>query len=102
MAIAASEAPADRDERQRIARVLIGIAHAAAVEIKRVIEQRTVAVWRRSHLLQEFREQLDVVRVDPGDLGDVLGIVAVMRDRVVLFGARRSADRSAGSARGRS
>ena len=72
--------------RQRIARVLIRIAHAAAVEDQRVIEQRAVAVGRRVQLLQELGEQLDVVGVDLGDLGDVLRVVAVVRDRMVLLG----------------
>ena len=89
-----SDAPADCDDGQRVTRVLIRIAHPAAIEEKRVIEERSVAVWSCVQLFQEFAEQGAVVRVDLGNLGDVLWIVAVMRDRMVLLGRRRAAGRS--------
>jgi hypothetical protein len=67
-------------ERQRIAVVLIGFAHAAAVEEQRVVEERTVAVGRVSSACRgNLAKELDVVGVDLHHFGDVRRIVAVVR-----------------------
>ena len=66
--------------------VQVAVAHAAAVEDCRVIEQRAVPVWSRLQLLQEMPEQLHVVRVDLLLLGDEDRIVAMVRHRMVLLG----------------
>ena len=63
-----------------------GIAHAAAVQVERMVEQRAVAFRRGLQLLQELREQRDVELIDLGHLGDLLRIVAVMRQRMMRIG----------------
>src|SRR5215203_5422434 len=67
------------DDRQVRVIVNVGISHAAAEQIERVIEQRSIAIWRRLELLDEIREQRHVVRVDLGELHQLLRIVGVMR-----------------------
>ena len=49
----------------------VPVAHPAAVDDERVIEERTVAVRRRLQSLEEFREERHVIGVQlrvPGDL----------------------------------
>ena len=77
----------------------VAVAHAAAVEDQRVIEQRAVAVRRGLQLLEEVGEQLRVIGVDPGLLRDQLRVVAVMRHGVVLLGHADASRRCASSAR---
>src|SRR5262249_32599142 len=60
-----------------------GIAHAAAVQVDRVIEERAIAIGCGLHPLKEFGKQLDVVGVDLGDLCYLHGVVAVMANRVM-------------------
>ena len=64
----------------------VGVAHAAAVEVERVIEQRAVAVRRGFQLCEELGEQRDVELVDLRHLGDFLRIVAVVGKRVMRIG----------------
>ena len=77
---------ARHQQRQRIAGVLVRIAHAAAVHQHRVVEQRAVAVGRGLQPIEEPPEQLDVIGVDARHLLDVLRVVAVVRHGVVLLG----------------
>src|SRR5689334_19980399 len=49
-----ADAAAGHDKRQRIGTVHVRVAHAAAVEHHRVIEQRAVAIRRRRELLQKL------------------------------------------------
>ena len=77
---------ADQQDRQVVVRVQVAVAHAAAVEEHRVIEQVAVAVRGRLQLLEEDREQVEVVHVDLGFLRDLLGDVVVVRHRVMAVG----------------
>src|SRR5688572_11592910 len=74
------------DDRQVRVIVDVGISHAAAEQIERVIEQRAVAIWRRLELLDQIREQRHMVRVDLGELHQLLRIVGVMRHRMMRLG----------------
>ena len=73
-------------QRQIHVRVDVRVAEPGAVEQQRVIEQRAVAVGRRSQLLEERREQLRLIGVHLGELRDLLRIVAVVREPVVRLG----------------
>ena len=55
---------ADDEVRQREVIVRVAVAHVAAVEQHRVVEQRAVAVGRVLQLLQELAELRDVVGLD--------------------------------------
>src|SRR5438094_387137 len=83
--MAFADAAANGEDRQRIAGVLVRVAHAAAIEDERVVEERTVAVRRVLQRVEELREELDVVRIDLHDFRDVRRVVAVVRDGVVLL-----------------
>ena len=61
----------------------VRVAHAAAVEIERVVQQVAIALRHRRQLLQEVVEQRDVELVDLRQLRHLLGVVAVVRRRVV-------------------
>ena len=73
----------DGQDRQVVVRVLVAVAHAAAVEEQRVIEQGAVAVRRGFQPIEEAREQPQVVGVDLGLLGHLLGDAVVVRHRVM-------------------
>src|SRR5437867_8808540 len=66
-----ARAAADQQDRQVVVRVLVPVAHAAAVEERRVIQEVAVAVGRRPEPLEEAGEELQMVRVDLGFLGDL-------------------------------
>ena len=51
-----------------------------------MVEQRAVAVGRRLEPVQEVPEQRRVVRVDAGQLVELVGVVLVVRRRVVRLG----------------
>ena len=68
-------------ELQRI--VGVAVPHAGAVEDHHLVEERGVAVLGRAELLEEAREDPHVQGVDPGQLLDLLGTVAVVRHGVV-------------------
>src|SRR5262245_25796023 len=70
-------APQD-DHRQIFVAVQIAVAEAAAIDDHAMIEQRAVAFSNRFQLPDEVGELFDVVAVDPGDLLDQVGKVAVM------------------------
>ena len=85
-ALEARASPAGHHDRQVRVIVDVGIAHAAAQQIERVVEQRAVAIGRRLQLLDQIREQRHVVRVDLGELDQLLGIVHVVRHRMMRLG----------------
>src|SRR5882672_10870163 len=58
--------------------VQAGIAHAAAVQIDGVIEERAVAIRSRLHPLEELRKQRHMEHVDLRDLRELYRIVTVM------------------------
>ena len=78
----AGAAAGDHDRQVGVV-VHVRVAHAAAVQVERMVQQRAVAVRRRGQLLQEVAEQRDVVLVDLGDHGELRRIVPVVRRRVV-------------------
>ncbi len=82
MPVALNAAAGDED-RQVLVVVEARVAHAAAVENQRVVEQRAVAVRSVAHPLEEVREQRHMELVDLRELQDLLWIVAVVADRVV-------------------
>ena len=85
-ALQLAAAAADHDVRQRVVIVRVAVAHVAAVEQHRVIQQRAVAVLRRVELRQELAEQADVERLNARQHLELLGLVLVVRDRMVPFG----------------
>src|SRR5262249_34697526 len=81
-----SGAAAGDDDRQVDVIVDVRIAHTAAVEHHRVVEQRAAAVRRRLQLLEVVGGQRDVEGVDLRHPRDLLRIVAVVRQRVMRVG----------------
>ncbi len=71
---------------KQIRRVHVPVPHAAAVEQKRVIEQRSVAILGRLQSLDELREEREVIRVHFRVHFDRRRPVAVVRDRMVRLG----------------
>src|SRR5690242_15106186 len=61
----------------------VGIAHAAAIKVHGMIQQRTGAIRRRLHLSDEIGEQLHMKRIDLGNLGKHFRITAAVRCRVM-------------------
>lgn len=66
--------------------VQVAVAHAAAIHDEAVVEQGAVAIRRGLQLLQEVRQQLDVIRIDFGLFRDKFRIVAMMRNGMMLVG----------------
>ena len=66
--------------------VAVTVADRAAVDDHRVVEQRAVAVGGGPELLDEVSEQLQVVRVDAGDLLHELRVAAMVGERMVRVG----------------
>src|SRR5436190_14271318 len=64
-------------------RVQVRVTERAAVQERRVIEQRAVAFWRRLELAQERREQLRLIRVELRVALDVLRLLLMVRHRVM-------------------
>ena len=64
----------------------VSIAHAGPIDHRHVIEERTIAVRSRPQLLQELREQGEVIGVDRGQLRELRRIIVVVRERVVGLG----------------
>src|SRR6185503_19840566 len=61
---------ADHDVRLRVVVVSIAVAHVRSVHEDRMIEQRSLTVWRLRHLLDEARKLLEVPGLDLGQLLD--------------------------------
>src|SRR2546425_12891511 len=85
-ALQAGRSAAGNQDRKVLVTVQAGIAHAAAVQIDRVIEERAVTVGSRPHLLEEIRKQRDMEAVDLGNLRDLFRIVAMMARWMVRIG----------------
>ena len=77
----AAGAPGQHD-RQRIMVVRVAVAHAAAVEDQRVIQQRAVAVRQLCELVEEVREQARVIAVQHREARLVVLVVGMMREDV--------------------
>ena len=82
---------ADQHRRRVAPIVRVAIAHPAAPVEQRVIQQSPVAVLRLLQLLHELGQLDDLIGADLRVLGELLGLVAMVRDAVVRFGdtARR-------------
>src|SRR4029453_9627537 len=80
-----AQATADEYQRQSVWSVNVSVTHTAAVSDHRVVEQRAVAVGRRTQLFDELRKELDVKQVDLRVRGDLFRIASVMR-YVVMAG----------------
>ena len=68
-----------KDQRHALVIVDVRIAHRAAVHHHRMIQQIAVAIRGVLQLLQEVRQQADVIAVELREFGDLGGIFAVMR-----------------------
>lgn len=66
------------DDRQVHVVVNVGIAHTAAVENHRMIQQRSVAIRRLLQLLQVVCEKRNVERIDLRHLRLLLRITAIV------------------------
>src|SRR5215831_6508000 len=74
-------AGAARDQQRNVERrVAVAVAHAAAEENHRVVEQRTIARRGAGETLEEATEQLDLPGVDLDQTGELLRLVAMVRD----------------------
>ena len=82
----AAWATARDQDRQVYVIVDIRIAHAAAIENHRMIEQRTVAVPRGLQFFQVVGKQRNMERIDLCHLGELLRIAAVVRQRMMRLG----------------
>src|SRR5262245_47926131 len=72
MTMTLADAAADADYRQRIAGVRVRVAHPAAVDDQRVVEQRAVAIGRGLQFVDKLREQRGVIGIDLHVLRDLL------------------------------
>src|SRR6266850_3075619 len=77
---------ANHDYRQVVVSMRIGISHAAAKEVDRVVQQRTFTVGRGPQLLQEVSEERYMVRINLRQLCELPRVVPVMRHRVMGLG----------------
>ncbi len=57
----------------------VRIAHAAAVQKKRMIKQRPIAIGGLAEFLQKAGKQRDVELINLGHLGNLFFVIAVMR-----------------------
>ena len=69
----------DQDDGTLLVTVQVRVAHIAALVDQDVIQDRAVPVGDVPQPLAEVRQVLHVIPVDLGVVGDVLGIVAVVR-----------------------
>ena len=70
---------AGEEQRAALVVVHVRVAHRRAVDDQRVVEQVAVAVRRVLQLLEEVRQQADVVLVDLRELDDAILALAVVR-----------------------
>src|SRR5215831_8624101 len=68
-------------EREMIMRV--AIAHVAAVQNHRMVEQRTISITGRPHFLDELRKQSDVIGLDLDVLIHLVRAILMVRYRMV-------------------
>src|ERR1017187_10389880 len=81
----AGRAAGDEDRQVRMV-VEVGVAHAAAVEVERMVQERAISLGRCLQLREELGKQRHVELVDLGHPRDLLGVVPVVRERVVRVG----------------
>src|SRR5215212_5707853 len=81
-----SGGPAANDDWQINMVMNIWIAHAAAVQVERVVEQGATRLRRGLELLKKFCEQRYVELIDLGHLCNFFRIVIVMGQRVMRIG----------------
>src|SRR6185436_4209225 len=74
---------ADDGERQVEVSVQVRVTKRAAIQEHRVVEQRAVAFRSRRELAQERREQIRLIRVELRVALDVLGLLLMVRHRVM-------------------
>src|SRR4051812_30757956 len=79
---AGSSATRDEDREVHVI-VNVGVAHAAAIEVQRVVEQRAVPFRRRFQFFEKVRKERDVERVDLRHPRNLFRVVAMMRERMV-------------------
>ena len=72
----------DNRRRQRIVIVHVAVAHVAAENNDRMIQQRAIAVGRFLELRQELCEDFGVIGLNLDQRGHSLRIILVMRRRV--------------------
>src|SRR5258708_2487999 len=73
---------AGQENRHALVVVNIAVAHGAAIQNHRMVQQIAVTVRRVLQLLQEVRQQADMVAVEFGELRDFRRILLVMRARM--------------------
>ena len=78
--------PTRHQQGQVLVIVNARVAHAAAVDVNRMIEERSIAIRSSLHFLQELGEQRNVEGVDLGDLRHLLGIIPMVAGGMVGFG----------------
>ena len=86
VALHAAVCATHQNSRWVAAIVLVAVAHAAAPVEQRVVEQIAVGILGRLQLVEELAELHDLIGAQLGVLGQLLGVVAVMRDAVVRLG----------------
>ena len=80
-------ASAPRHQDRKVQRVVrIAVTHAGAVDDRRMVQQGTIAIGRRSQLVEELCEQADVIGIDLDQLRKTCRVVLMMRNRVVRIG----------------
>ena len=82
---------ADQHVRHVVVQVLVGVAHVAAVENQRMIEQRAVAVLGLRQLVDKVRQHLHVILVD---LRELRRFASDLRRDATRRGSPTSAPRS--------
>src|SRR5438105_4439181 len=78
-----ARAAAHEQRRQRAMRMAVAVADAAAEKNDRMVEQRSIAILRRSQLLEVLGEQLEVISLNDGALVHLHRIVLMMRQRMM-------------------
>src|ERR1700722_7842936 len=73
-------------QRQIGTRVSVSVAQGAAVNYRRVIEQRAVSILSRFQALDESGQKLYVIAIDLRDLLDEIGMSPMVREWVVRIG----------------
>ena len=75
MAVPFSDSASDRNNRQGVGSMRIRVAHAGAIEQKRMVQERSTAVVYRAQLFEELCVHTDVINVDPRDFRNLFCIV---------------------------
>ena len=84
--LAVLEAAAGHDDRQVFVAVAAGVAEVRAEQDRRPVEERAAAVVGRVQLRQEIAKRFHLLDLDQRELGDLAGVLAVMRQVVIALG----------------